>query len=150
MPAPRLEPFAATHAGLMAGRYGAQAWLEPYFTELETLAAAEAGFAFTALCGEVFIGCGGLCQIHAFRAIAWAILAPGNPQHFRWIHHRMREGLREGLSRYPRIEAYLDPEFPQASRWAKLLGFRQEGEIKPYYLSDGRSGVDWVMIRGEP
>ncbi len=33
---------------------------------------------------------------------------------------------------FQRVEAYVDPEFPQAIKWAEMLGFEREGLMKRF------------------
>lgn len=121
-----------------------QAWLAP-FLDLELM---QNGFVSSAFYGEDFFACGGVSPVHAFRGVAWCIVVPGFPQAFRALHRLISRIIEQELLTYPRIEAYIDPEFPQAVRWAELLGFRQEGELKPYFFPDGRTGAEWVRLRG--
>ena len=140
----RLEPFKKEHAALLDD-YGAQAWVKDYFEAC--LDDAEDGLAVSVWVDQVFIGCAGLAPVHDYRAIAWALFVPGYPQHFIKVHRATKAFLREHLKAFPRIEAYIDPEFTRAIRWVKSLGFREECSFKPYFFPDGRAGAEWVMLR---
>lgn len=146
MPDIRLRPFRADDTKLLE-IYGAQEWIRPYFEALAS--EAETGNAVSVFCGPDFLGCAGCSEVHPLRAVAWAIFVPGFPRHFLGIHRRTCAFLTQALETYARIEAYIDPEFPEAVRWVKLLGFREECGRKPYFFPDGRAGAEWVLIRGE-
>lgn len=145
MPDIRLEPFKAEHVALLAD-YGEQEWLRPYFEEMAL--EAERGSAIAVFAQDDFIGCGGIVPVHDFRAVAWAIFMPGFPQHFLAVHLHTRTFLLDKLKTFRRIEAYIDPEFFRAVRWVKALGFHCETDNKPYFFPDGRTGSEWVMLRG--
>lgn len=137
----RLEPFKAEH--LKGVDWGTQGWLMPYFDEIE----AGSSYSRSAYAGDIFLGSGGVAEVHEFRAVAWVVLVPGQVKLFRQLYNLVKKVLSVQI--YPRIEAYIDPEFSQAMRMVKMLGFRQEGEYKPYFFPDGRTGSEWVIIRGE-
>lgn len=141
MPDIRLEPFKAAH--LKEVDWGGQGWLMPYFDEV----AASGTYSRSAYAGDIFLGAGGVAEVHEFRAVAWVVLVPGQAKRFRALYNLIKKVLSVQI--YPRIEAYIDPEFSQAMRMAKMLGFRQEGEVKPYFFPDGRGASEWVVIRGE-
>ena len=143
MPGIRLEPFKLEHLERL--NWGEQAWLKPFLD----LNALEHGFSGSVFSGNDFLGCGGLYEVHKFRAVAWGMPCPGHPKAFRGMHYLIKKVLREKVETYRRIEAYIDPEFSQAVRWAKALGFRKEGELKPYFFPDGRPGTEWVLTREE-
>lgn len=142
----RLSPFKAEHAALLED-FGAQAWVKDYFESC--LDEAEAGIAVSVWAGEDFIGCAGLARVHDYRAIAWALFTPGYPHYFLRVHRLTKAFLHEHLKTFARIEAYIDPEFSRAVRWVKSLGFCEECGNKPYFFPDGRTGAEWVLIRGK-
>ena len=138
----RLEPFTVEHLTLF-NNWGAQAWLEPFFD----LDGADSGYSASVFLGEDFLGCGGIYEVHPLRGIAWGIPVPGFPAAFRQMHFAIKRVLKEKMETYCRIEAYIDPEFSNAVRWVKSLGFREECSFKPYFFPDGRAGAEWVITR---
>jgi RimJ/RimL family protein N-acetyltransferase len=146
MPAIRLEPFSPAHVALIEDA-GQQEWAREYFEDSAIEAAA--GDAVSIYAEGEFFGCAGVVEIHKFRALVWAILVPGHRRHWLEFNRVARAWITERLKTYPRIEAYTDPDFPQAQRWMKVLGFRQEGAIKPYFFPDGRACAEWVLLRGD-
>jgi len=145
MPGIRHEPFSAAHIDLIDDA-GAQEWLRPYFSRLAE--EAEGGIGISFFAGQVFLGAGGIMPIHDFRAVAWGIFVPGYPQHFLGVWRISRAFIAERLKTYPRIEAYIDPDFSRSVRFVKALGFREETARKPYFFPDGRPGAEWVIFGG--
>lgn len=143
----RLERFKRAHIRLFTS-YGKQDWIAPYLVhDEEAQALAEGNESWSFFYGDIFLGCGGFVELSPFRAMCWTLLNPTNPKHFSLLHRVIRRLLEGQAERYPRLEAYLDPDFPEARRWAKILGFRVECESKPYFFPDGRTGAEWVRLR---
>lgn len=91
------------------------------------------------------IGCLGILPISDIRGACWALLQGGKPQYFVSVHRAARQII--DASDHARLEAYIDPTFPAAVRWVKILGFRVETAFKPLFFPDGRAAAEWVMIR---
>lgn len=139
----RLESFKAEHIDLFAGDFGPQEWLAPY---LELGAMIESR-AYSVFDDPHFLGSFGLHPVHAYRGVVWALIKPSNPVNFLKFHRCAARVLAGWKEDYRRIEAYVDPDFPAAVRWIKLLGFRVECELKPYFFPDGRPASEWVLLR---
>lgn len=105
-------------------------------------AALEASkYSFTALEGDTVIGCGGVHEVWAGRAVAWALLSQHAGPHFRTIH-RAALGFME-QSPWRRIEAVVEGGFDAGHRWLKLLGFTCETPDAMRAYSP--SGVDFYQ-----
>lgn len=89
--------------------------------------------------------CGGFIVIHSHYALAWTVLAEGKGADFVAMTRRVRFALDSAPWR--RVELHTDPEFPEAARWARLLGFRCEGQYEAV-LEDGSDQCVWARIRG--
>ena len=92
------------------------------------LAQAEAGpttAVVHAVTGEVLC-LGGVLTEEAWphRGVAWSVLSASAGPHLLPITRALKTWLGDrGLAR---IELYVDAQFPQGSRWARLLGFNLE------------------------
>ena len=115
----------------------------------ENGAALEAlGPAFTARRGDTIVACWGLVDIWPGRADCWALLAADiGPAGFGALHRQVAVGLDEaGRQGYRRLETTVDPDFPPARRWVRLLGFAFEGRLRRY-TPDGRDMLIYARIR---
>ena len=97
------------------------------------------GPAFAALDGGRVMACWGVADIWPGRGDCWALLDNGlTGGRFvvlhRWVARNLNVAQRLG---YRRLETTIDPDFPEARRWAERLGFRCEGRLRRY-LPDGR------------
>lgn len=71
------------------------------------------------------LACAGLDELWPNRATAWAFLSADlKPRGMMMITRAM---LREfAATKYERIEAYVDANFEEGNKWARLLGFVNE------------------------
>lgn len=74
--------------------------------------------------------CAGFMPIWEGRAFAWALLAQSAGRHMAAVHRAARERIR--AARFRRLEAYVDPRYPQAARWVSMLGFQREGLLRRF------------------
>lgn len=139
-----LIPFRSSHLDEMAS-YGGQAWAEAFVADPDPRSFETMGPCFSgAVAGEI-IGSAGLIKVHEYRAIAWAILTNEASKHFVSIHKAAKAFFAD--QPFKRVEAYVDEDFPAATRWVKALGFQLETEHLRYFLPDGRSAALWARIR---
>jgi RimJ/RimL family protein N-acetyltransferase len=99
----------------------------------------------TALIGDRIVGCAGVSEQWAGRAIAWAWLAGNQRQYFIPIHRACIKMLDK--QSYKRIEAYADVNFEAANRWLKMLGFIKEGVAMKSFLPCGSDAYMWVRLK---
>lgn len=90
-----------------------------YATMLE-----QAGQAYTAIDGDTVIGCAGVTEIWAGRAVVWSLIGKTAGRHMIAMH-RAVAGFLSTL-RYSRLELWVDDGFAPGMRWAKMLGFTCE------------------------
>ena len=86
--------------------------------------------AFTATVDGNVIACIGLIEFWPGRRMAWAYLAQGVSAHIAELTDAVQRWLRyhgDG-----RIEAYIDPSYRCAKRWARKLGFEREGPLRQW------------------
>lgn len=94
------------------------------------------GWSYTAI-DDCIIGCAGIVPFWPGRDFAWSLLGDCGAKHFLRIHRAIARGLAERNTR--RTEMWVDPEYPEAHRWAEMLGFEKE-TARPMksFTPDGR------------
>ena len=107
---------------------------------------AEAGPAFTGIEAGKVVGCAGLVHQWSGRAIAWALLDRNCAYAMLGVHRATQRFLTECGVR--RVEAYVDPNFRAAKKWALMLGFEYEG-LMNCFTPDGRPSILFARIRGD-
>lgn len=139
-------PFKAAHIEEMA-TYGGQTWAIEYFVanNMDPSIYEASGPAFSGAVGGEIIGCAGVITVHERRAIAWALLSNHAPRYFLSIHKAVAAFL--GDQAPPRVEAYVDAEFPQAKRWVEALGFICECDNMRDFFPGGRAGSLWTKLK---
>lgn len=89
------------------------------------------------------IACLGLIELWRgdyVRYMAWGLLSPTDTYGLLWLTRRFKNYLASGLTK-TRIEFTAAADFPQANRWAKVLGFQPVGVLKQY----GPDGRDFIL-----
>lgn len=96
-----------------------------YFHDSRTQALMEAGEGWTAVRADnSLMGCAGLLPDTPGCAQVWSIVDVSvTGMEFMRAHCMIRKVLNEAMTRYDYIKFYADADFPQAIRWAQLLGF---------------------------
>lgn len=76
------------------------------------------------------IAVAGIINLGFGRGLAWALLSKDAKFYMR----RITEAIKKHLDavEYQRIEITVEKEFKEAFRWAKMLGFEYEAEMKNY------------------
>ena len=105
----------------------------------------EGGQSYTALDGDEVVACAGVIEITQGRAVAWAYISQGVGRRMRFVTRAVKNFL--DLTQFRRIEMDVDCEFPQAHRWAKMLGFEMECERRRSFTPDGRDCALYAMVR---
>lgn len=137
-----LVPLSTEHLPLMANHGGQEKFLSVFSTKhVEDLINSGPTYAAVQADGSV-IGVGGLVEMNEYRALGWGMFARTTPANFLKIHRAVYRTMVE--SKYKRIEAYVDPEFPQAIRWIEQLGFKMEQAFVRYYFPDGSGASFWA------
>lgn len=106
---------------------------------------ARASWAFSATLDGRTVACGGLLRIEPWRALAWAVFAPGLPvAAWKRILRRSRAVLKlaeaDGIHC---VEAEVAADFAAGHRFARTLGFLPAGEC-PGRLADGAPMARYV------
>jgi len=91
-----------------------------------------AGTAMTVLRGDRVLAFGGLATIWPGRACAWCFLSADIPI-AAWVPATRLARAVLDASGIARIEADIRDDFPPAARWARMLGFCDEGPMPAYW-----------------
>ena len=121
-----------------------QKGIESYMTQEAAMALSIAGPAFTVESNNSIIACIGVVEHHANRAEAWALLSENCGPYLRRITVAVFGWLRQ--CQYARVEANVAIDFNAGHKWAKLLGFEQEGQERKSFFHDGRSAITYVRL----
>ncbi len=136
-------PFAREHIRHMVVQQKQQG-LEHLLTDA-VLDSLESGEAYTAMDGDEVLVVAGVVEMAPGRAIAWAYLSAYIGNRLIAVTRLIRAFLK--ASRFRRIEMDVDCSFPQAHRWAKMLGFDLECERRKSYTPDGRDCALYAMVK---
>ncbi|MDB4261326.1 hypothetical protein N9878_00525 [bacterium] len=138
-----IVPFEAVHLEQLELQ-AAQSYLSQWVTP-EQGEALEAEPSFTALKDGKPIASAGVVEMWTGRAVAWAYVSDTGPQDFIGVHRAVSGFLDVCYTR--RVEMTVDCDFPQAHRWAKMLGFEMECERMKAYLPNGEDCALYARIR---
>ena len=101
--------------------------------------------AYTALDGDEILACAGVIEVAPGRSVAWAYISQDVGRRMRGVTRAVKGFL--DMSQFRRIEMDVDCEFPQAHRWARMLGFEMECERRRSFTPDGRDCALYAMVR---
>lgn len=138
-----VTPFKAEHLAAIQLQ-DMQAHLSHWVT-LEQGRGLEQYPSYTAFVDGDPIGAAGVIHMWAGRALAWAFISKVDPHNFLKGHRVVKKFLDGCHVR--RIEMTVDCDFPEAHRWAKMLGFTMECERMVSYSPDGRDSALYVRLR---
>lgn len=127
-------PFKAEHLTQLAFQ-DAQAYLSDWVSP-EQGVALEAHPGYSAMVADTPIASAGVITQWQGRGMAWAFLADMGPRQFVGVHRAVKKFL-DGCY-LQRIEMTVDCDFPEAHRWAEMLGFEMEAPRMRAYSPDGR------------
>lgn len=106
----------------------------------QALAATE---AYTVLDETGPVACCGILEHHPGRAELWALISPGAP--LRKITKAARGWIAQSM--HTRIEAHVQIDFAPGHKWAKMLGFNPECQLRRF-MPGGVDGVMYSIVRG--
>ena len=101
--------------------------------------------AYTALDGDEVLACSGVVEVAPGRYGAWAYISENVGSRMLFVTRAIRRGLIS--TQYRRVEMDVDCDFPQAHRWAKMLGFELECERRKSFTPDGRDCALYARVR---
>lgn len=135
-------PFQADHLNRLPFQES-QMYLSEWVTRKSGLVLEDAP-SYTALVGGQPIAAAGIISQWQGRAIAWAFLSSMGANYFVGVHRAVKSFL-DGCYVH-RIEMSVDCDFPEAHRWAKMLGFEMEAERMKAYSPDGRDCALYARV----
>jgi hypothetical protein len=136
-------PFKAEHLAAIKLQ-SMQAHLSNWVT-MEQGRGLEEYPSYTAMIDGTPVGAAGVLHMWAGRSMAWAFISKTNPHSFLRSHRTVKKFLDGCYTK--RIEMTVDCDFPEAHRWAKMLGFTMECERMKHYSPDGRDCALYARIR---
>ena len=136
-------PFKAEHLAFIKLQ-NLQAHLSDWVS-LEQGRGLEEYPSYTAMVDGEPIGAAGVLWMWKGRGQAWAFISETGPKNFLKGHRAVKKFL-DGCH-IERLEMTCDCDFPQAHRWAKMLGFHMETERMKQYSPNGRDCSMYVRLR---
>lgn len=137
-----VRPFVAADVGGLVLQPAQARWAGRL--EAGTLAVLEAGLSWTVRARGRVIAIGGVLDRGEGRGEAWALLSPAAGPHLGRLTRMVRRAFE--VTPFRRIEAVTASDFPAAARWARLLGFDNEGRMKGW-REDGGDAERWAIVR---
>ena len=141
-----IQPFHPEHLSALLLQ-PAQAGMRPVLADPsygESL--AQAGPCYAAMADGAVIACAGLIPQWPGRAVAWALVSSAAGPHFLGVHRAVKRAL--DVHPFRRIETGVVSDFDEGHRWAKMLGFVREGQMRAY-TPDGRNCDLYALVREE-
>lgn len=138
----RVAPFEAKHLSMMVPQPRQKLPPDEHREALES----PFGYAWTGFVDDRPVACAGVVELWRDRGQAWALLDVTAGRHMM----RITRAIRHQLDALPfrRIEMAVDVDFPEAIRWALLLGFNLETpQPMKAYTPDGRACYQFARIR---
>lgn len=107
---------------------------------------ASFGDAWTALLDGKALSCGGFVELWPGRAYLWGLLSIHAGPHMLALTRIARFAI--GLAPYRRVEMAADAAYPEAGRWAGLLGMQCETpEPMRSFLPGGRDAYLYARVK---
>ena len=144
MSSPRLVPFEAHHLRGLVNRDTHHE--DPYSLTLEKI---KGGPAFTALDGDLVVGCAGLVLPWPGMGIGWMVLSDHIERYALWMTRIVRRFLHDARLIYGlhRLEAMVLADNVRNQRWIEMLGFtREQHGVARQYTSDRADGLRYEWI----
>ena len=105
---------------------------------------AEEGFSFSLLVEDKCVACAGIVEVWDGRGHAWAMISADAGKHFILVTRAVKRAI--AVCNFHRIEMDVSCDFPEAHRWAKLLGFTCEVERREKFLPDGTAMALYARV----
>lgn len=148
--APRVVAFEPWHLPLLTPRdHEAAAFAALGGADLAAAACDEAEYAYTVMAGGAPVACIGCRVLWAGVGSAWAFLSPDAAKlAWKTIHGGVRMFLAQAFSsgEFRRIQTSVRADHEAGRRWAKHLGFIEEG-WEYAYCPDGADSIRYVRLR---
>jgi hypothetical protein len=139
-----ISPFRAGDVGELKLQPAQARWAGRL--EAGTLAVLEAGLSWTVRADERVIAIGGVLDRGEGRGEAWALLSTAAGRRLARLTRTVRRAFV--VMPFRRIEAVTAEGFAPAARWARMLGFRDEGVMRAW-RQDGGDARRWAWINSK-
>lgn len=121
-----------------------QAYMRKLINDQYKETVTRSAVGFTLEDDGLVIGCGGIIPFWQGRGEAWTLLSNAAGPRMLTVTRIVRRVLN-GVD-FDRVQMTTDVGFPEAERWAQMLGFEYEGTMRSYF-PDGRSAKLWARVR---
>ncbi len=139
-----LRPFKAEDALQIISASAKQPKLDigdPFYRKLAKRYETD-GPAATGFDGDRILGCGGLVMLAEGLADGWCLFTPGIDEFpgavARLVKHQLERWFKD--FRLRRVGVWMRTDFPVGIRFAKFLGFKNEGIAEKYH-PDGSDAI---------
>lgn len=130
---PFLVPFKSFHVEYMELReYDKIVFFSLPNNYRELLAYERSGYSWTGVVDGQIIGSGGVCKLWEGTACCWLITTPLVEQYKKFLHRTVINVLRNAIKTLDlhRIETTILTGHIVSQRWARRLGFEEEGLMR--------------------
>jgi hypothetical protein len=117
--------YDPSHMLELADRTGMQEMASP-----EYASQFERGEAYSCIQGGKVTACAGVMEKWKGTGVAWAVFDPDAGRAMLEITRACMVFL--GKQSYKRIEAYVRSDYDLGHKWARMLGFEREGQMKAF------------------
>lgn len=141
-----VAPFVPHHLTLINTQPGQRKDLSIFGNPRYGESLAQGGPAFTVFNDGEVVACLGVFDYWEGRGACWAVLSGDLKTLMVGLTRRISAWFEQ--SDYRRLECSVDPNFPEARRWARLLNFQEEGLMRKYTPS-GADHLLYARVRSE-
>lgn len=139
-------PFEIEHAkSIIKGEHkrDQENWVEPTIVEQWAQAWSGKLWAYTITADGIPVCCAGLALQEWHKAEAWALFSSEFKKHKLFIYRFVKAGLDASFheNKLVRVQATIDPQYPENVKWIEKLGFEYEGRLRRF----GSEGQDMLM-----
>ena len=137
-------PFEAWHLGSIKLQES-QEWVRGFFVGAD-LVSLEGPHAMTVYSDGAPVACGGAIGFGDGRACLWSFMGSNiGPREFVKVH-AITKRLIDAMP-FRRLEMYVDCDFENGHRWARLLGFDMECERMKSFQANGADSALYAMVK---
>lgn len=133
----KIVPFEGKHVKYIIGsehKRDQEDWVQPPIIDQWLKAWEGKLWAFTAMIDGIPIACGGISLQEWNKAEVWAVFSSSFKQHKLFIYRFIKTAIVEGIKKFNiiRLQATIDPQYPENIKWIESLRFEYEGILRKY------------------
>jgi hypothetical protein len=128
-------PFEAGHLKQLGIQQSQEVFKSMMLKDEYGISLEKGGPAFSAFVDGEIIAALGVIPQWENRAMAWGLIGGNARRHFVPLTKAIMRFLE--VTPHRRVETSVDSDFAEGHRWARLLGFENEGRMRAY-TPDGR------------